>query len=59
MCETSGIENEIITNKELIDLNNNTYTEDDFAEAIIVFVNSIQNSICDFSSGIVDLIEKI
>lgn len=59
LCETAGIENEIIINKELFDLENNNYTEDDFAEAIIVFINSIQNSICDFSSGIADLVEKI
>ena len=59
LCETAGIKNEVITNKELLDLENSNYTEDDFAEAIIVFINSIQNSICDFSSGVADLIEKI
>ena len=59
LCETSGIENKIITNKELLDFENNNYTEDDFAEAIIVFINSIQNSICDFSSGMADIVDKI
>lgn len=59
LCETAGIKNEIITNKEILDLESSTYTEDDFAEAIIVFINSIQNSICDFSLGISDMIEKI
>ena len=59
ICEIAGIKNNIITNRELIDINNNNYTEDDFAEAIIVYINSIQNSICDFSSGVADLVEKI
>ena len=33
------------------------YTEDDFAEAGIVLVNSIQNSICDFHLKFSDIIE--
>ena len=54
ICEKSGVENEIIVNSELADLNKEQYTEDDFAEAIIVLINSIQNSICDFHSAFAD-----
>jgi hypothetical protein len=39
----------------LIDLKKDNYTEDDFAEAIIVFINSIQNSICDYYKIHLDL----
>lgn len=59
LCEELGIETEMIINRELIDLNKEYYTEDDFAEAIIVLVNSIQNSICDISNGLADLADKI
>ena len=58
LCEIVGIKNKVITNNKILDLEKSNYTEDDFADSIIVFINSIQNSICDFSSGVVDLIEK-
>ena len=47
-CKEINSDNEIIINKELNDLNKENYTEDDFAEAMIVLINSIQNSVCDF-----------
>lgn len=59
MCNEFNIPNEMIINKELLDLHNDNYTEDDFAEAVIVLVNSIQNSICDYSNGIGDLLDKL
>lgn len=59
LCKELDIENEIIINRELLDLKKDDYTEDDFAEAIIVFINSIQNSICDYSSGVSDLLDEM
>lgn len=59
MCKELNIKNEIIINKELLDLKNKNYTEDDFAEAIIILVNSIQNSICDYVNGINNLLDNI
>lgn len=59
MCKELNIENEIIINKELLDLKNKNYTEDDFAEAIIILVNSIQNSICDYVNGVNNLLDKL
>lgn len=59
LCKELNIENEPILNKEILDLNNNNYSEDDFAEAIIVLINSIQNSICDYANGISMLLDKI
>lgn len=59
MCKELEIPNEPILNKELLDLKNNNYTEDDFAEAIIVLINSVQNSICDYSNGISNLLNVI
>ena len=59
MCNKVNINNEVIISKELIDLNKDDYTEDDFAEAIIVLVNSIQNSLSDFSIKLTDIMEYI
>ena len=59
LCNELNIPNEILMNRELLDLKNDNYTEDDFAEAIIVLINSIQNSICDYSNGIFQLLDKI
>lgn len=58
MCEELNVKNEMIMNKELLDLKKEDYTEDDFAEALIVLVNSIQNSLCDFDLKLTDIMEK-
>ncbi len=58
-CKEIGAENEMIINKELTDLKNKNYTEDDFVEAILVLTNSIQNSICDFHLKMSDIINKL
>ena len=59
LCKELHIPNEVILNKEILDLKNDDYTQDDFAEAIIVLINSIQNSVCDYSNGISDLLDKM
>lgn len=59
LCNKLNIKNELLINKELVDLKKEDYTEDDFSEAIIVLVNSIQNSICDYANGINDLLDKL
>lgn len=58
LCKELEIPNDILLNRELLDLKNDNYTEDDFSEAIIVLINSIQNSICDYSSGISKLLDE-
>lgn len=59
LCKELDIKNDIILNRELLDLKKNNYTEDDFLEAIIVLINSIQTSICDYASGISDMLDKM
>ena len=59
LCDELGIKSELIMNKELLDLNQDDYTEDDFAEAVIVLVNSIQNSICDATNAIASIADNI
>ncbi len=58
LCEEIGVENDLIINKELLDVEKDSYSEEDFTEAIIVLINSIQNSICDFHTRFCDLIEE-
>lgn len=59
MCKELNIDNEIMVNKELLDVEKNDYTEDDFAEAIVILINSIQNSLCDFDLKISDFFKKM
>lgn len=59
MCKELNVNNELLLSRELVDLNKENYTEDDFAEAIIVYINSIQNSLCDFSDRLSDIAENI
>ena len=58
MCEEINVDNEVLLNKELLDLKRDDVSEDDFLEAIIVLVNSIQNSLCDFDLKLTDIMEK-
>ena len=52
MCKSFNIPNDILLNKELLDLKKEEYTQDDFAEALVTYVNSIQNSLNDFVDGL-------
>ena len=47
-CKEIGSDNELIINKDLNELADGEYSEDDFVEAVLVLTNSIQNSISDF-----------
>ena len=55
MCKELNVDNEILLNKEIADLNKDNYTEDDFAEALIVYINSIQNSLCEYCNKLVSV----
>jgi len=59
LCKTVNVPNELILDREMLDLKKDNYTEDDFTEAIIVLINSIQNSICDYSNGISDMLDRL
>ena len=59
MCINLNVKNEILLSKELVDLKNENYTEDDFSEAVLTLVNSIQNSLCDFNLKLVDIMKYI
>lgn len=58
-CKEIGANNEMIINKELSEFSSGNYTEDDFAEAVLVLTNSIQNSISDFHLKMSDIINNI
>ena len=59
LCNELNVKSELLINKELLDLNNENYSQDDFAEAIIVLLNSIQNSICDATTAIAGFVDRI
>jgi len=47
-----GIEHEILLNKEILDLSNSTVLEDDYLEAVFVYVISLQDSLGAFLENI-------
>ncbi len=58
LCKDIGAPNELLINKELVDVMNKDYSDDDYVEALIVMVNSIQNSIIDFHLHLAGIIKK-
>ena len=58
LCSISNIEHELLINREILDINKEGYTQDDFAEAVVVLVSSIQNSICDFHIKFAEILEN-
>jgi len=59
MCKEIEVPNEMIITKDITDVLQNDYTQDDFAEAVITLVNSIQNSICDFNLKLSEISENV
>lgn len=59
MCTQLGVKNEMLLNKEQLDTNNKVYTEDDFAEAVIVYIGSIKDSLSAFTDELTLIDEKI
>lgn len=59
MCTQLGVSNEMLLNKEQLDTNNKTYTEDDFAEALIVYIGSIKDSLSAFSDELTLIDDKL
>lgn len=49
MCDNYGSGNEVYINRELVDINKDDVTVDDYIEAMEVYVLSIQQSLNDFS----------
>lgn len=59
MCKELNVDNELILNKELFDLKQQKYTEDDFAESAITLICYIQNSLCDFDQKLSDIFDTL
>ncbi len=59
MCKELKAPNEMLITKDISDMLKDNYTQDDFAEAVITLVNSIQNSICDFDLKLSEITENI
>ena len=59
MCKEIDATNEILVNKELADVNNSNYTEDDFSEAVITYICSIKNSLSDFNVKLSNISENM
>ena len=59
MCKETNIDNEIIMNKELLDTEKQPFSVDDLLESIIVYTNSIQNSLDDYNIGVDEYLDNL
>ena len=59
MCKAINIPNEILLNRELIDIKKENYTEDDFAEALLVYITSIRESVFNYVEGVSAKLDEI
>ena len=55
MCKEIDANNEVILSKEVVDINKENYTEDNFSDALITYICSIKNSLDDFSIKLTDI----
>ena len=58
-CKEIGSNNEIIVNKELLDLEKDDYTVDDYLEALVTLLSSVQNSFCDFHDRMINIVNEV
>ena len=58
MCDQLGVKTQINGLEELVDLKHEKYSEDDYTEAILVLINSIQESLCDFNFKLIEVLSN-
>ena len=56
-CESLGVNNEILVNSDLLDIKQND-NEEDYIEALMVYICSIKNSFCDLIDGLNSITEE-
>ncbi len=54
MCQSLDIDNEIQLNKDVTEVKDGISSEDDFVEAVMVYLISIQDSLCDFDDKLTE-----
>ena len=57
-CKSLEVDNEVLVGSDLIDLNKDDYTEEDYIEALMVYTCSIKNSFCDLIDGLNKITEE-
>ncbi len=58
MCEQVDVKTQINGLEELVDLKHGKYSYDDYTEAILVLINSIQESLCDFDLRLTQILSN-
>ena len=55
ICSDMGIQHDLLINKEILDLKNNPLSEDDYLEALFVYVNTLKNSTGTYFDKMADI----
>ncbi len=58
MCEEVGAKNEMFVTKDILEAEENLNSEEDYVEGVVVYANSIQNSLCDFIDKMTDILKE-
>lgn len=53
-----GLQSQLLLNKEILDLNRDSVSDDDFVEAMFVYIHTIQESLGDYFNEIVKYLYK-
>ena len=48
LCSISNIEHELLINREILDINKEGYTQDDFAEAVYTYIQMYKEILADY-----------
>ena len=57
-CVSLGVKNEVLIDRELLDINGKEYNDDDYVEGLMVYICSIKNSLCDLIEGLNEITNK-
>ena len=57
MCQELGVKNELIITKDIVEAHENTSSEEDFVEGVVVYTSSIQNSLCDYIDKMTEILK--
>ena len=58
MCNELGLNNELLITKDILEAHENINSEEKFAEGVVIYASSIQNSLCDFINKFTEVMEK-
>ena len=54
LCSTSGIKHDLLINREILDVNKEGYTQEDFAEAVYTYIQMYKEILAEYMLTIIN-----